>query len=57
MMNVEVRDWADRQYLDLKIRDVNGNVKEPIGHKIDDIPAKILYKNDKQHESQLEKLS
>ena len=44
MMNVEVRDWADRQYLDLKIRDVNGNVKEPIGHKIDDIPAKILYK-------------
>ena len=49
MINIEVRDWADRQYLDLKNRDINGNVKEPIGEKIDDIKTKILYKSDNKH--------
>lgn len=57
MVNVEVRDWADRQYLDLKNRDINGNVKEPIGEKIDDIKCNTLYKNENKHQSQLEKLS
>ena len=49
MINIEVRDWADRQYLDLKRRDINGNVKEPIGEKIDDIKTKYLYKSDNKH--------
>ena len=35
LINVEIRDQADRSYVDLKTRDINGNIKKPIGDKID----------------------
>lgn len=56
-MNAEVRDWADRQYVDLKKRDKNGNIRDPIGTGIDDIKANELYEKDLNHKEQLKKLS
>ena len=57
LMNDEVRDWADRQYVDIPKRDANGNVKSPIGTDIDDIKAKVLYENDSDHKEKLKKLA
>ena len=38
-------------------RDVNGNVKSPIGTDIDDIKAKVLYERDPAHKEKLKKLA
>ena len=47
LINDEIRDQSDQIYIDLKTRDVNGNVKKPIGTGIDDIGSTSnLYEND-----------
>ena len=57
LINVEIRDQADRQYVDLKTRDINGNVKSAIGDKIDFLDQTKLYLKDIEHERKLQKLS
>jgi len=37
--------------------DINGNVKYPIGHGIDDVNTKSLYQKDRKHDDKLRKLS
>lgn len=57
LINAEVRDQADRQYLDLPKRDKNGNVRDPIGTRIDDMRTRDLYENDDTHAEKLKKLA
>ena len=44
-------------YVDKKTRDRNGNIKDPIGERIDLIDSTKLYMQDIEHERKLQKLS
>lgn len=57
MINIEIRDQADQQYIDQKTRDLNGNIKNPIGTNIDDMTTRHLYEEDPAYKRQLEKLA
>ena len=57
LINIEIRDQADQSYYDSRSRDVNGNVKNPIGEGIDDIDTRYMYNNDPEYLKKLEKLA
>lgn len=37
--------------------DINGNVRNPVGHGVDDVNTAALYQKDRKHDEKLRKLS
>ena len=57
LISMGIRDQSDQIHVDLQNRDVNGNVKTPIGEDIHEHETKEFYEKDEEYKKKLDKLA